>query len=87
MLAADIKRLRDTFEGWTYGRPYPTVEAWQQFRRELKELSFKVAMLELGVDLTVVDVAVEVAKPDTRVVLFPVNRTRRPIEPGEGQAS
>lgn len=84
MLSAKIKRLRDTFDGWTRGNPYPTIEAWAQFSRELREITFEAAMLELGVDLTVVDVAVEAAKSDHRVVLFPRDRMRRrdPVDGG-----
>lgn len=78
MISADVKRLRETFEGWCRGAPFPTLEAWMQFGRELREIQFKVSMLELGVDLTVVDVAIEANKPNTNVVLL---RPRR-IQPG-----
>jgi hypothetical protein len=70
MLAAKMKRLRDTFERWTRGDPYPTPEAWLMFRQDLKDMAFEVAMLELGVDLTVVDIAVEAAKADGKVVVL-----------------
>ena len=46
------------------------MEAWFEFRRELKEITFEVAMLELGVDPTVVDVAVAAAKPHSNVVVL-----------------
>jgi hypothetical protein len=87
MLSDDIRRLRETFDGWSRGQPFPTLEAWFQFSRDLRDLTFKAAMAELGVDLTAVDVAIEANKPDSRVVRFPAHRTRRPIEPGEGQGS
>jgi hypothetical protein len=86
MLTAEMKKLRDTFEGWTRGNPFPTIEAWFQFRNELRELSFKVAMLELGVDLTVVDVAVEASKAGSNVVVLQP-RQRRVIPLNDGGAS
>lgn len=85
MLAAEMKRLRDTFEGWTRGDPYPTEEAWLLFRNDLKHLTSKVAMLELGVDLTVVDVAVEAARPNSNVVVL--QQYQRRAVPCDGSAS
>lgn len=87
MLSADMKRLRETFDAWGRGQPFPTIEAWHQFASDLREMTFKVAMLELGVDLAVVDVAVEAARPDTRVVLFPRERIRRSVPISDGGAS
>jgi hypothetical protein len=85
MVSAKIRRLRDTFEAWSIGRPFPTIEAWFEFRRELKEITFEVAMLELGVDLNVVDVAVELAKPHSNVV-FLQPRAERGVK-GQGNDS
>jgi len=86
MISAKIKRLRDTFEAWSRGDPYPTTQTWLQFNRDLKEIAFEAAMLELGVDLTVVDVAVELAKPDTNVV-FLQPRAARGVPRGDGGGS
>jgi hypothetical protein len=85
MLSADVKRLRDTFEAWGRGDPFPDEEAWRQFNRDLRDLQFRVAMLELGVDLTVVDVAVEATKPNSNVVFLRPNARR--VAPADGGAS
>ncbi len=70
MLSTKIMRLRETFDAWSKGNPYPTEQAWLQFARELRDLQFEAAMLELGVDLSVIDVAVEMTKPHSNVVVL-----------------
>lgn len=86
MLSAKIKRLRETFDAWNRGDPFPTPEAWIQFGRELREITFEAAMLELGVDLTVVDAAVEAAKANSNVIVLQP-RKRRGIPIGDGDGS
>jgi hypothetical protein len=86
MLSDNLKRLQREFENWTAGTPYPTETDWHQFRRDLKNCVVQATMLELGVDLTVVDVAVEAAKPQSNVVILqPGKRRAMPI--GNGDAS
>jgi hypothetical protein len=77
MVSAKLKRLRDTFAAWSRGDPFPDEESWLQFGHDLREVTFAVAMLELGVDLTVVDIAVEAARPDSNVMVFPQPRAAR----------
>ena len=86
MLATEMKELSDRFNGWCIGKPYPSVEDWFKFRSDLRAMFVKVAMHELGVDLSVVDVAVEAAKPDSKVV-FLHPRRRRPVPITGGDAS
>lgn len=84
MLSVELAGLRDTFEGWSRGAPYPTVEAWGQFQRDLRELTKKLAAQEAGVDLAVINSIVQSARPGSNVHFLPVERMRRR---GEGDAS
>ena len=76
MVASDVARLRQTFQAWSRGTPYPTLEAWLQFDRELRDLHAKVAMLELGVDASVFDLAAEAAEAESRVVALQPRKFR-----------
>ena len=84
MLATEMKELCDRFDGWCIGKPYPSIHDWFRFRSDLRAMFVKVAMHELGVDLSVVDVAVEAAKADSNVVFL---RSRRAVPVGDGSAS
>ena len=82
MLTSKIKRLSDTFEAWCRGAESPTEESWIQFRHDLKDLTFQVAMLELGVDTSVIDAAREAAPQAGNVVAFRPRPKPGPREPG-----
>lgn len=76
MLSRDLKKLADTFEQWCTGELYVTEEAWAAFRSEIKTCVAKAALLELGVDVRVVDIAAAVAEPNTNIMLFPTPAQR-----------
>jgi sugar phosphate isomerase/epimerase len=77
MFSAELARLRDTFEGWSVGKPYPTAEAWHQFQRDLRELTKNLAAQEAGVDLAIINAIVQAAQPGSNVSFLPVERMRR----------
>ncbi|UGA45983.1 hypothetical protein HU230_0008070 [Bradyrhizobium quebecense] len=76
MLATEIADLCKTFKSWSDGKPYPTLEAWLEFDRRLRALHARVAMLELGVDPSVIDIAAEAPAPDSRVVVLQPRKFR-----------
>lgn len=84
MVSAKLKRLRDTVDAWSNGSLTMTTADWLAFRHDLKAITFEVAILELGIDLSVIDAAVEAATADSTVVLFPLDRMRRrdPVDGG-----
>jgi hypothetical protein len=84
MLSVELARLRDTFEAWSRGDPFPTAEAWYQFQRDLRELTGRLALQEAGIELSVIDVLVQSAKPGSNVHFLPVERLKRG---GDGSAS
>lgn len=77
MLSVELARLRDTFEGWCRGDPYPTIESFTQFHRDLRELTKKLAAQEAGVDLGSLQVLFESMKPGSNVRHFKIERMRR----------
>lgn len=81
MLSHDLKQLDAMIDAWNEGRPYPTVEAWRDFQRQLKVCIFKAALAELGIDPVIFDAAAAAAAPGSNVTLFP--RTQR--DQGGGQ--
>ncbi|MFH0302660.1 hypothetical protein AAFX91_36950 [Bradyrhizobium sp. 31Argb] len=76
MLSTDLKRLHDTFEGWSRGQPFPTIDAWIQFGRDLKSTIARAALLELGVDVRVLDLENEAPAADGKIVYL---HKRRPV--------
>jgi len=85
-LSDNLRRLHRAFENWTTGTPCPTEAEWLQFQRDLKNCVVQATMLELGVDLTVVDVEVEASKPQSNVVILQP-RKQRAIPVGNGGVS
>jgi len=82
MLSAELARLRDTFEGWGRGDPYPTIEDWTQFAADLRALTKKLAAHEAGVDLTSLQALFESMKPGSNVHSLSIERMRRRREDG-----
>lgn len=74
-LATRIRALHNTFQAWSRGEPYPSPEAWMQFGRDLREASFEAACQELGIDTSVIDIAVaeKMAErvPSAEIIQFP----------------
>lgn len=71
MLAADLALLRDTFDAWSRGAPYPDEAAWRQFQRDLHAAASRAAMAEVGIALDTFKVLAECLKGDTNVRLLP----------------
>ena len=86
MLAKDLRRLSDVFDGWCRGRPYPTPEAWQAFRRDLRHAAAKASLAELGVDPDLFKLAAACNEPGSNVRLFPTQHQRRVVPIGDGGA-
>jgi hypothetical protein len=74
MLSLELARLRDTFDGWSRGDPFPNETDWHQFGCDLRELVAKLVAHEIGVELSVIDVLVQSARPGSNVL--PVERMR-----------
>jgi hypothetical protein len=77
MLSAELAKLRDTFEAWGRGDPYPTPETWWQFQSDLRDLVKKLALQDVGVDLTLINVLIQSREPNSNVVFLPHARARR----------
>lgn len=82
MLSAELAQLRDTFEGWSRGSPYPTIEDWTQFAADLRRLTKKLAAQEAGVDLASLQVLFETMKPGSNVHSLSIERMRRRRDDG-----
>jgi hypothetical protein len=82
MLSLELAKLRDTFEGWCRGDPYPTIESFTQFHRDLRELTKKLAAQEAGIDLGSLHVLFESMKPGSNVHSFSIERMRRRRDDG-----
>lgn len=87
MLSVELARLRDTFDGWSRGDPFPTEAAWLQFQRDLRGLVSRLAAQEIGVDLTVINAIVQSAKADSNVIFLPGERVRRAARMEGGDVS
>lgn len=82
MLSRDLARLQNIFNGWITGtRIFSNDEAFE-FERELRHLTAQATMLELGIDLTPIDLAAQPA--DTNVRQFPTSKARRRVPVTEG---
>jgi hypothetical protein len=80
MLSTDLKRLHETVEGWFNGTVAFTSESAMTFKRDLGLCAARAALMEIGVDVSVLDAAAEAAKPGSNVVLLPGARwLRKPL--------
>lgn len=76
-LSAEIKRLYEQFDGWISGRVEFSCGDAREFKRDLVLCGARAAMMELGVDTTVIDVAIEASTPGTNVTLLSEHRVQR----------
>lgn len=78
MLSNDLRNLAATFDAWCSGddAAFPTVDAWAAFRSDLKTCVAKAALLEFGISVNVLDIAAEIERPGSNLVLLPTPAQR-----------